>query len=163
MVAWVKPKKWKDFALYNFPCWTIADDVRPGIFYGFPILPTGQFGGPIGLKLAHHYQGQAVDPDLINREPTAEDEEVLKYILNKYIPDAYESTLTIKACMYTNTPDENFVIDHLPGYDGVVSVACGFSGHGFKFAPAVGEVLSDLAMLGKTSLPIGFLNAKRFK
>ena len=64
--------------------------------------------------------------------------------------------------MYTNTKDENFIIDHLPGFEKQVTIACGFSGHGFKFASAIGEVLSDMAMKGKTELPIGFLGLQRF-
>ena len=68
----------------------------------------------------------------------------------------------MKTCLYTNTPDENFILDFLPGYDKDVVIATGFSGHGFKFASVVGEIMSDLAIKGKTDLPIGFLNAKRF-
>ena len=69
--------------------------------------------------------------------------------------------LSVKTCLYGNSPDENFIIDKLPGQDNVV-VACGFSGHGFKFVSVVGEILADLAMDGATKHPIGFLNAKRF-
>jgi sarcosine oxidase len=63
--------------------------------------------------------------------------------------------------MYTNTPDENFILDFVPGYQDVL-VAIGFSGHGFKFASVVGEIMTDLAMKGSTELPIEFLSAKRF-
>jgi sarcosine oxidase len=161
VVAWVKPRKWNSFELGNFPCWTIADDEKPGIFYGFPILPVGRFGGPIGLKLGHHFQGSASDPDTIHRTLTQEDEHNLIYALNKFIPDGYESTLVMKTCLYTNTPDENFILDVVPGYEDVV-VAAGFSGHGFKFASVVGEIMADLAVNGQTRHPIGFLNASRF-
>ncbi len=64
-------------------------------------------------------------------------------------------------CMYTNSPDHHFVIDRHPGYRRV-ALACGFSGHGFKFASVVGEILADLATGGKTDLPAGFLGMKRF-
>ena len=161
VIAWVKPKTWTKFEWGNFPCWTIADPEKTGIFYGFPILPVGQFGGPIGLKLAHHFHGTASDPDTINRNLTKSDEDNLTYALNKFIPDGYESTHVMKTCMYTNTPDENFILDFIPGYEDVV-VAAGFSGHGFKFASVVGEIMADLAMNGHTQQPIGFLNAKRF-
>lgn len=77
------------------------------------------------------------------------------------MPEAYESTHVMKTCMYTNTPDENFILDFVPGYQDVV-VAIGFSGHGFKFASVVGEIMTDLAMKGSTELPIEFLSAKRF-
>jgi sarcosine oxidase len=161
MIAWVNPKNWKLFELGNFPCWIIADDAKPGAYYGFPIVPVGKLGGPIGLKLAHHYQGTITDPDAVNRAPAAEDEANLVYALNKFFPEGYSSTLVMKTCLYTNTPDENFILDFLPGYDNVI-IATGFSGHGFKFASVVGEIMADLSLHGKTSLPIGFLNAKRY-
>ncbi len=163
MTAWVKPKKWEDFLLGRFPCWVLEDDKKPGSFYGFPVLPVVKFGGPVGLKLAHHFHGKVSDPDSINRIPTAEDEADLVDVLNKFMPQGYAATLVMKTCMYTNTPDENFVLDFLPGYDKDVVIATGFSGHGFKFASVVGEIMADLSMNGKTSLPIGFLNASRFK
>lgn len=68
----------------------------------------------------------------------------------------------MKTCLYTNTPDENFILDFLPEYDKDVVIATGFSGHGFKFASVVGEIMSDLAVKEKTSFPIDFLSARRF-
>jgi glycine/D-amino acid oxidase-like deaminating enzyme len=139
----------------------IADDIKPGAYYGFPILPADKFGEPAGLKLAHHYPGDVTDPDHVNRQKTEKDEENLEYALNKYLPGVFDSFLSSKICLYANTPDENFVIDKLPGYEEHVTIACGFSGHGFKFVSVVGEILADLAMEGKTKQPIEFLNAKR--
>lgn len=92
---------------------------------------------------------------------TRADEAALIEVLEKFIPGAYASTLALKTCLYTNTPDENFILDFAPGQPNVV-IACGFSGHGFKFASVVGEIMADLAMKGTTQQPIGFLNAKRF-
>ncbi len=162
MIAWVKPKKTEPFELGKLPCWVIADDDKPGIYYGFPVLPSDKFEGPTGFKLAHHYPGEITDPDTLNRLPSNDDESQLIDVLNKYFPGCYKSTVAMKACMYTNSPDENFIIDFLPGYEPDVIVATGFSGHGYKFASVVGEILSDLAMRGSSDLPIGFLNAKRF-
>lgn len=160
-LAWVQPKKWHMFGLGNFPCWNIVNNGHD--FYGFPILPAGQFGGPLGLKLALHYPGGDVtDPDMVNRNMKETDEKVLVDFLNEFIPDGYESTLTMKTCLYTNTPDENFILDFLPGFDTSVVIAAGFSGHGFKFTSVIGEILADLAIKGSTSLPIAFLNAQRF-
>ena len=84
------------------------------------------------------------------------------YAQNKFFPDGYKTTQVMKTCMYTNTSDENFILDFLPGYNKDVVIATGFSGHGFKFASVVGEIMSDLAIKGNTALPIGFLNAMRF-
>lgn len=161
-VAWIKTKNDEQFALNNFPCWMIGDDDKHGCYYGFPLLDTKKFGEPAGLKLAHHFPMQITDPDNVNRQTTEEDFENVKYCLNKYLPGVFDSVLHTKICLYANSPDENFIIDKLPGYEENVSIACGFSGHGFKFASAVGEILADLAIEGKTDLPIQFLNAKRF-
>jgi len=161
VLAWMKPKKWEDFSMDKFPCWIIQDKTGDG--YGFPILPVGKFGGPVGLKIALH-QGvsETVNPDAVNRSTSEMDEKALIDFMNKFIPDGYETTLTMKTCLYTNTPDYNFIIDYLPGYDKDVAIAAGFSGHGFKFVSVIGEIMADLTMKGSTSLPIGFLNAQRF-
>jgi sarcosine oxidase len=160
-VAWVKPKKWDNFTLGKFPCWILEN--KDHDFYGFPILPVGTFGGPLGLKLALHYPGaETTDPDAVNRNTKASDEKILIEFLNEFIPEGYENTLVMKTCLYTNSPDNDFIIDYLAGFDKDVVFATGFSGHGFKFVSVVGEVLADLALNGSTSLPIGFLKAKRF-
>ncbi|MEQ8301865.1 MAG: N-methyl-L-tryptophan oxidase [Cyclobacteriaceae bacterium] len=161
MLAWISPKNWDLFSLGKFPCWILEDPER-GSYYGFPILPANQFGGPIGLKLAHHFPGELSDPDKVNRNVTAGTEEDIRYALKKYLPLANHDILSLKSCLYTSSKDENFIIDHLPGYEKQVTIACGFSGHGFKFASAIGEVLADMAMNGKTELPIGFLGLQRF-
>jgi sarcosine oxidase len=126
-------------------------------------MPVGKFGGPLGLKLALHYPGgEITDPDAVDRNSKESDEKVLIQALNKFMPDGYEATLVMKTCLYTNSPDQNFILDYLPDHDKDVVIATGFSGHGFKFASVVGEIMADLAMKGSTALPIGFLNAKRF-
>lgn len=159
-IAWMKPKKWDDFTLGNFPCWIIEHGGHD--YYGFPILPAGQLGGPEGMKLALHFPlGNPTDPDADNRNIDEADEKVLTEALRLLIPDGYESTLSMKTCLYTNSPDQNFIIDHLPGYDKEVAIAAGFSGHGFKFVSAVGEIMADLAMKGQSKLPIEFLSAGR--
>ncbi|MCU0381765.1 MAG: N-methyl-L-tryptophan oxidase [Chitinophagaceae bacterium] len=162
VIAWVIPRKPASFEWGRWPCWMIADEHKPGIYYGFPILPVGRFHGPIGFKLAHHTPGMVSDTDTVSRIPTPEDEANLAYCLDKYFPDGYANTHVMKTCLYTNTPDEHFIIDYLPGHEGKVAIAAGFSGHGFKFVSVVGEILRDLVLSGSTSHPIGFLHAKRF-
>jgi sarcosine oxidase len=70
--------------------------------------------------------------------------------------------LSMRVCLYTNSPDGHFVIDAHPEHENV-TVACGFSGHGFKFAPVIGEALADLATTDSTALPIDFLGLGRFR
>lgn len=162
VVAWANPQQGENFALGNFPCWLIDDAQQPGMYYGFPILPAKQFDGPVGLKAAYHYPGQPADVNQVNRTITKTEETELMESIRQYIPEGFTEVHVSKTCLYTNTPDENFIIDLLPNQQNVL-VAGGFSGHGFKFAAVVGEVLSELALQGETKLPIGFLSAKRFK
>lgn len=161
-IAWIRTTNDQQFELNNFPCWMIGDDHKHGCFYGFPLLDTKKFGEPAGLKLAHHFPAQITDPDHVNRQTDENDFRNVKYCLDKYLPGVFDSILHTKVCLYANSPDENFIIDRLPGHEENVSIACGFSGHGFKFASVIGEILADLAISGKTNLPIEFLSAKRF-
>ncbi len=161
-LAWVTPHNPAAFELGRLPCWVIAEEDQPGIFYGFPCLPAGRFDGPPGLKLGHHFHGPATDPDNPDRKPPIGEEAKLIQVLNKYFPGSYQGTHTLKTCLYTNTPDEHFIIDFLPGYGRDVAVAAGFSGHGFKFVSVVGEIISDLITREHTELPVEFLNAARF-
>src|SRR6478672_5422280 len=105
IIGWVNPRKWNDFSLGNFPCWFMGND-DGNIFYGFPILPAKNFGGPVGLKLALHKHGVEVDPDNVDRAIQRADEEILTQMLMKYIPDAAGNILTLKSCLYTNSEDE---------------------------------------------------------
>lgn len=162
VLAWVNTHQSKKYVLNSFPCWLIDDDTMPGMYYGFPQLPVQTFGEPSGLKLAYHYPGEVVHPDRVNRVVTDADEANLIAALNRFLPGAYASTHSTKTCLYTNTPDENFIIDFLPDHNKQIVVAAGFSGHGFKFVSVVGEIVSDLIRNGKTDLPIGFLRATRF-
>ena len=77
------------------------------------------------------------------------------------IPAADGPLLSMKVCLYTNSPDQHFIIDRHPLHDRV-TIACGFSGHGFKFASVVGEILADYATSGKIALPAQFLRIDRF-
>jgi sarcosine oxidase len=160
LLAWVRPSDPQRFALQRFPCWFVEDPAL-GTFYGFPVLPAEEFAPPIGLKLAHHHPGVPSSPEAINDEVPAAEEEKLKAFLRTYIPGAGDNIISVKKCLYTYSPDSHFIIDHLPGYDKKVAVACGFSGHGFKFIPVVGEILADLAMKGTTDLPVDFLRLTR--
>lgn len=162
LVAWVKPEQPERFSPGNFPCWMIADEEKQGCFYGFPFLEADAFGPPGGLKLAHHFPGAVFDTNEPKREPQAGEWEDVSYALGRYFPGIAMERLAAKVCLYTNTPDEHFIIDHVPDTRGQVIMACGFSGHGFKFVPAVGEILADLAITGSSKLSLNFLSVSRF-
>ncbi len=160
VLGWVKPENWTDFTMDKFVCWGISD-AKAGLYYGMPILNNEDTSGPIGLKLGSHLHGDIVNPDNVDRHIYEADEATFRECLEKYMPSANGDILAIKTCLYTNSPDENFIIDQHPLSKNVI-LACGFSGHGFKFASVIGEILSDLAIYGETKQPIEFLSLKRF-
>jgi sarcosine oxidase len=100
-----------------------------------------------GLKAGIHHEGEATDPEHVRREPTAEDEAVMRRLVERYMPDAAGTLREARVCLYTNTPDHHFVIDVHPDHPQVI-VASPCSGHGFKFASVIGEILADLATDG---------------
>jgi sarcosine oxidase len=126
-----------------------------GSYYGVPMLPGD------GLKIGRHDRGEVCTPETARR--TIEPEEIaqMRTVLDTYMPGATGAVLAATTCLYTMTPDGHFIIDRHPEHARVV-YAAGFSGHGFKFSAAVGEVLADLATDGATRHPIGFLSASRF-
>ena len=126
-----------------------------GDYYGFPALP-GE-----GVKLGRHDLREVCTPHTIRREVDPGEVEALRALLDRYLPGASGPVLWTLTCMYTITPDRHFVLDRHPQHAQVV-YGCGFSGHGFKFASAIGEVLADLALEGATRHPIAFLSAARF-
>ena len=162
VIAWVNPAEPPNFLLGKLPCWMIAPVDQPGLYYGFPLLPPNGFEEPLAFKLAHHYAGAITSAEKIGREIHTDDLQGITGLLQKYFKNGYRSVAQTKTCMYTNTPDENFILDFLPGNEERVVIATGFSGHGFKFAPAIGAIMSELAIYGKTNLPIDFLGLKRF-
>ena len=142
----------------RFPVFNCA--VPEGRYYGFPEFnPTGQTPG-FKFGLYHHLE-EVVDPDdMIRLEVGERDEQVLRRFSERYFPQGAGKTLLMKSCMFTNSPDEHFIIDTHPEYEQVV-VAAGMSGHGFKFASVIGEILADLAQTGNTDHNIDLLRYKR--
>ncbi len=129
-------------------------DVPEGSFYGMPAV--GDIGVKIGLSA-----GEPTTARTIRR--TIDDAEIglLRGVLDRYLPGASGPESRRMTCMCTYTVDGEFIIDRHPMHD-QVSIACGFSGRGYKFAPVVGEILTDLALQGTTPHDIGFLSARRF-
>jgi sarcosine oxidase len=142
VVAWF-PTDGAQFAPANFPVF-ILDCPEHGNFYGIPGEP-GE-----GFKVGKfHHRHETVDADRIERSIAPEDVAVLT-ALGQYLARPMRAPLACKTCMYVNSPDEHFIIDLLPA-DGRLAVAAGFSGHGYKFAAAIGEILADLSMHGRTA------------
>jgi sarcosine oxidase len=146
------------FELGSVPCWAVQRPEAPGLFYGFPALPAG-LAGNRGIKLAHHHPGDVADPDAPRAPATAGELAGVLGAVAPFLPDLEGPALASKVCLYTSTTDGHFVVDRHPEHPGVV-FGCGFSGHGFKFASAMGEALADLALNGRTELPVGFLGLR---
>lgn len=157
VVAWISPRGGvAPFLPDRFPVFLMEDSSgQPG--YGFPAIdgPTG------GMKVAVHGSDDVCTPATVDRTISARDIEQIQRKLAVRIPALQGEVLRAQTCLYTMTPDENFVIGAHPGMSNC-TIACGFSGHGFKFSSVVGEVLADLATTGTTSHPIGIFDPARF-
>ena len=155
VMGWFQPKRPELYAAEAFPVFGVFTE--EGRYYGFPSHAVPGFK----IGRAHHLL-QKVDPDAIDREVHPEDEDILRQAVNRYFPLAAGKLLDGKTCMYTNTPDGHFMIGTLDGQP-QVSVAAGFSGHGFKFASVIGEIMADLAQNGATEHDINLFRLDRFK
>jgi sarcosine oxidase len=115
-----------------------------------------------GFKLGkfNHF-GNTVDPDEMDRTPNQDDEDLLRSYAEDTFPEGAGPTMQLATCMFTNTPDNHFIVDTLPDRSDI-TVGAGFSGHGFKYASAIGEILASLAISGETDLDIGLFGADRF-
>ncbi len=156
--AWFDPLAPELFAAGRIPVFAFADHWS----YGFPIMPG------LGVKMALHAGGDYLPhAGGAIASPGPADLDPIAAIAAKYIPrlagsyeEAHSRIRHSATCLYTMTPDEDFIVDHHPEFKNVV-FAAGFSGHGFKFAPLIAQALADLLQQAKTSLPIGFLSLGR--
>ena len=157
VMAWFAPTDADLLCADRFPVFIIES--RHGMHYGIPAL-RGE-SGPAGIKVAkHHHRDETVDPDAYDRTVSAADQALIRAAIADHLPTANGELLEAKTCLYTMTPDGNFLIDHLPGAPNVI-VASPCSGHGFKFAPVIGEALADLATTGATAHDIGWFSRRR--
>ncbi len=135
-IGWFTTRKPELFREGAFPVFILTAD--EGSFYGFPLYehPGFKIGGP-------HFAREPMDPREPDRTPSARQVGLIQDCLKRYLPDAAGAPLTLKGCVYTVSPDEDFIIDAVPGVPQAVFASC-CSGHGFKFASAIGEILADL-------------------
>lgn len=123
-------------------------------FYGIP--DHGH-----GFKTARHHEGEMVAPDSVAREVKASEVAAMRALLQRTIPAAPGALRETAVCLYTNTPDYHFVLGTHPHEPGII-LASPCSGHGFKFASAVGEVVTDLVVAGRTEYDLGPFSPSRF-
>ena len=123
-------------------------------FYSFPRSERG-------VKVALHHGGEPSDPDHLDRIVRDEEIAAMRAVLHAHMPFASGPLRSTAVCMYTNTPDEDFILDRHPSHPNAIVVSpC--SGHGFKFAPAIGEAVSDLVVEGATRHDLSRFRATRW-
>jgi sarcosine oxidase len=153
--AWFKPRS-EALAAGRFPPFMVDRPGLPAPLYGFP-----DFGD--GLKAAFHAHGGLTDAAHLDREiDLTRDIDPIWGGLEQCMPGAISHFLEAKVCPYALTPDAHFIVDLHPTNPGVV-LSGGFSGHGFKFAPVIGEICADLVFERKSRHDIDFLSLRRFR
>ncbi|NXS68170.1 SOX oxidase, partial [Pandion haliaetus] len=114
----------------------------PHGIYGLPALEY-----PGLVKVCHHH-GSPTDPEERDRVPPGAprpDIALLSSFISSYLPGLEPQPAVVETCLYTNTPDEDFILDRHPKFSNII-IGAGFSGHGFKLAPVVGKVLCELSL-----------------
>jgi len=153
VLLWAQPRRPEYFEPARFPIFNM--EAPEGRYYGFPVHHVP------GFKIGkYHHRRESVVADSVDRDCHPEDEAVLREGIGRYFPDADGPTLAMKVCMFANTPDGHFLIDHHPDASNVI-IAAGFSGHGFKFCGVVGEIAADLALEGSTKWDIELFRIRR--
>jgi sarcosine oxidase len=154
VLCWFAPREPALFSKDRFP--VFLQQNADGMFYGFPD------DGTAWVKVAkHHHVDETVDPDRYDRVVSAADVAKIRSYVAAHLPAANGPLVAATTCLYTMTPDGDFIIDRLPGSDSVI-VASPCSGHGFKFAPVIGEIIADLATTGATAQDISRFAIRRF-
>jgi sarcosine oxidase len=143
----------------RFPIF-IWEDLGQSPFYGLPATDGPAGGVKVAFYRAPHEE--RCHPDTVDRQIREAEIDLMRQTIAPCLPALDSRCLTAKTCLYTNTPDKNFIIATHPHYPSV-SVACGFSGHGFKFCSVVGEILADLAIAGETRHDIALFHPQRLR
>ncbi|MFM9117695.1 MAG: N-methyl-L-tryptophan oxidase [Planctomycetota bacterium] len=138
---------------------TFLFELPDGVYYGFPQVP----GNADGVKIAEHSGGEPIDnPQLDPRQLDVTEQRRVESFIERCLPGITLRHRRHAVCHYTMSPDGHFLVDRDPTDQNVLFVA-GLSGHGFKFAAVLGEVLAQLALDGHTPQPIDFLSLRRFQ
>ena len=149
-VTYFEPTDPDPYQPQRFPIWIWMDDP---CFYGFPIY------GEHGVKVGQDVGGKEVTPETRSYDPDPDALNRVHQFMNKYMPGALGPIIYTKTCLYTLTPDRDFVIDRIPENPNCI-IAIG-AGHAFKFASLIGKILSELAMDGQTSSDISRFSLTR--
>ncbi|XP_063484781.1 peroxisomal sarcosine oxidase isoform X4 [Symphalangus syndactylus] len=140
-----------------FPCFLWLG-LCPHHIYG---LPAGEYPGLMKVSYHHGNHADPEEPDCPTAHTDIRDVQILSGFVRDHLPDLKPEPAVIESCMYTNTPDEQFILDRHPKYDNIV-IGAGFSGHGFKLAPVVGKILYELSMKLTPSYDLAPFRISRF-
>ncbi len=151
VMLWTAPTEPALFAPERFPVFNL--EAPSGRFYGFP----DHRGEGFKIGKYHHLRQYVDDPDRVDRECSAADEAILREAVEEYFPAANGPARRLKACLFTNSPDQHFILDRYPG-EADVFVAAGFSGHGFKFCSVIGKIIAEFCL----DRPLGW-DIRRFR
>ena len=155
-IHWFEPSSHpEEFTPAHCPV-TLWEYAKGRVFYTLP-----NFGD--GVKAAVHYEGDPVDPDRVNRQTSPDEDAQATDLLRRFMPHAKGHLLESQVCLYTNTPDLHFIIDVHPVYAKQVVVVSACSGHGFKFATAVGEIVVDLLAEATPRYDLSMFRMTRFR
>lgn len=154
LMVWLRPAAIKEFELGRFPAFLYQHDLEHA-WYGFPTVDGRT------VKVARHHGGEVTTADAVDWTYRQEEMAAVRDSVAEVVPGLRSAPVErARVGMYTNTPDGNFILGPHPDCERVL-VACGFSGHGFRFSPVIGEVMADLVLEGDTNQPIGPLRADR--
>ncbi len=154
MLFWFEPRSLAD-KFHPQSCPIHIWEYEPNrFFYGFPDLGDG-------VKVAVHHQGETTPPDAVRREVGDDDTEAVRLLLRRFLPAADGQMKSAVVCMYTNTPDEHFILDHHPVHPQVL-IASPCSGHGFKFSAVIGEIAATLLRDRTPSFDLSLFKLGRF-
>jgi sarcosine oxidase len=148
---WLEVEDARPFDPARFP--VFIADAGHGEIYGFPVIDE------FGLKIADHSGGEVTTPETVDRTTKPAEAAHLIAAARALFPGVTGEITKSAVCLYTMTPDSHFIMDRHPAFTNVI-IGAGFSGHGFKFASAVGEHLVNLA-LEPDSRPIPILAIDR--
>ncbi len=154
VLLWFEPRSQAEqFQPENCPIY-IWEYAPHRFFYGFPDLGDG-------VKVAVHHEGQLTEPEKIPREVNEDEIQTMRSLLRRFLPPADGVLKSTVVCIYTNTPDEHFILDYHPAHPQVL-VASPCSGHGFKFSSVIGELAAILLANQKPSFDLSLFRINRF-
>ena len=158
ILFWFRPRGGIEaFAQGRLPIWIYEPD-DGNMFYSFPAVD-----GADTVKAAFfRADGTPADPNTIDREVHEDEVNFIRRYLGRHVPTMNGELGDARTCMYTNTPDQHFVVSAHPDHPQVV-IAAGFSGHGYKFCSVIGEILADLAVEGETPHPVDLFSPARLR